>query len=151
MMKDVKMLIKKNPSLKIFILIIGTLILGCGNGEKIYLDYNEVIFHSYQKDIMEKNSSFVIYNEKDVIHLYRADKGIKTRKLDYFKKIRITPIDTAIKRLSKITFDNLSIEKEKGLPQLFIVKKDSLNNEIKIIQVGQSFVISEDNFDIDKK
>lgn len=131
-----------------FLLISGILILGCEKKEKIYLDYNEVVFHSYQKDIMESKSSFTVYNEEDVIHLYRTDKEISTHTLNYLEKIMITQIDTAIKRLSKITFDKLSIEKEKGLPELFIVKKDSLNNEVKIIEVGQSFGISEDNFEI---
>lgn len=149
MMKDVKIFIKINQPFKIFIILIGFLILGCNKGERLYLDYNEIVLRSNAPlDIIDEDHSFMIYNEKDTIYLSRMESEIKVRKLDYLEKITITPIDTAIKRLSKITFDNLNLEKEKGLPQLFIVDKDYLNNEVKIIEVGQSFVISEDNFDV---
>lgn len=97
---------------------------------------------------MKKNSSFIVYSEEGVIHFYRTEKEERTRPINYLEKIKITPIDTAITRLSKITIDNLRIEKEKGLPKIFIVKKDILNNELRIIEIGQSFVISEDNFEI---
>lgn|SRR5690606_12533759 len=149
MTKDVKMIFKGNHKFLncIFILIFGTLILGCKNKEKIYLDYNEVIFHSYQKDIIKRNSSFTVYNEEDEIQLYRTNKEITTRTIDHLNKIKITPIDNAITRLSKTTIDNLHIEEERGLPQIFIVKKDFIKDEIKIIEVEQAFSISEDNFE----
>ena len=148
MMKDVKMLIKRCQPFKIFILIIGTFIFRCDKSKKIYLDYIQVIFHSSQKYIMQRNSSFIVYNEEGVIHFYRTEKEARIRPINYLEKIKITPIDTAITRLSKITIDNFRMEKEKGLLKIFIVKKDTLNNELKIIEIGQSFVISEDNFEI---
>lgn len=150
MIKDVKKLIEINSKIKLYIFIFtnACLISGCDNKEKIYLDYDEVIFHSYQKEIPKKNKSFTVQNVDDVIHLYRTEKEIKTRAIDYLDKIKITPLNNALTRLSKITIDNLSIEKEKGLPQIFIVKKDTVNDEIKIIEVGQAFSTSEDNFDI---
>lgn len=149
MTKDVKMRIKR---INIFIyyliiLITGTLLLGCNKQEKIYLDYNEVIFHSYQKDIINRNSSFTVYNTENVIHLYRKNREITIRKIDYLNEIQITPINNAITRLSKITIDNLQNEKEIDFPQIFIVKKDTINEKIMIIEVEQSFSISEDNFD----
>lgn len=147
MIKNIKM---SNKTFKYFVLIIGVLLYGCDHNEKIYLDYDEIVLHSnIQFDIKNEDQSFMIHNEKDTIYLSRMETEIKVRKLDYLEKITITPIDTAIKKLSKITIDNLRIEKEKGLPKLFIVEKDSLNNEVKIIEVGQSFLISEDNFDFD--
>lgn len=142
--------IEHNFKIITFLLLFGTIILGCNKKKKIYLDYHEIMAHSNnQLDARENRSSFVVFSENDSIYLHRTQKEIRIRKIDYLNKITITQLDTAIKRLSKTTFDNLSTEKEKSLPKLFIVKKDSLNNEVKIIEVGQSFVISIDNFEID--
>lgn len=149
MTKDVKILIKRNHIFIcfIFIVIFGTLIMGCAQKEKIYLDYDEVMSHSFKKEMPEKNTSFRVQNADAVILLARTEKEITIRTMDYLNKIKITPIDTAINKLSKITLDNLHIEEEKGLPQIFIVKKDTLENKLKIFKVGQTFSVSEDNFD----
>ncbi len=145
MMKDVEMEIKSQLLFRfpLFILIFGALILGCERRQKIYLDYEEVIRHSnYHQDIKE-NDIFYMYNKKDTIYLNKMETH--TRAMSYLHKINITPTGTAITNLSNFTFENTTPELKVDLPKIYIVKTDFQKNELKIIEVRKSIIISRDN------
>lgn len=138
----IKYLIKK---IKVFrVLLLATLSFGCQNKDKIYLDYDEVQMNANsQLDTLKTGTSFTLHNEKDTIFLNTLDRKISTASISRWEEINFTHVDKAIEKLSKITIDNLHLEKKKEAPELFIVRKDMENKEIKFIEVGQAYLVSD--------
>lgn len=126
------------------VFISGTTIIGCKNRECISLDYEEVILHSdLPNNLKDNNGSSIIFNKEDTVHLSFRNSRSETKNHTYLRKIQISPVDSAIKRLGKISIDNLHSEKAKGLPQIFIVKENSAHKKIVIMEVHQAFPISD--------
>lgn len=85
----------------------------------------------------------MVFNKKDTIHLSFTESGWGKKSHKYLRKIKISPVDSAISRLGKISIDNFHSEKARGLPEIFIVKVDSAHKKIEIIEVNQAFSISD--------
>ncbi len=148
MIKDVMLKIKILTFIRfsLFLLMFIVLFLGCDAREKIYLDYNEVILNSYYQIKSNEINFFYLYNKKDTIYLDEVET--ETREMNYLNKINITPTGVAVTKLSKNTFENTTPKMNVDLPEIFIVKKDSLKKKLKIIEVKQLIIISRDNFEI---
>jgi len=144
MINDVKI---KNSTNKIVVFKVLTLVMlsiSCKNQNEIYLDYEEVQMHANsQWDTLKTGTSFTLHNEKDTIFLNTLDRKISTASISRWEEINFTHVDKAIEKLSKITIDNLHLEKKKGAPELFIVRKVMENKEIKFIEVGQAYLVSD--------
>lgn len=110
----------------------------------MYLDYEELQKHAnLQLDNLKTGTSFTLHNEKDTIYLNTLDRKISTASISDWETLNFTNIDKAIEKLSKITIDNLHLEKKKGEHELFIVVKDKKNKEINFIEVGQTYLVSD--------
>lgn len=144
MINGVKISNSINKILVIIILPLGMLFISCKNKDKMYLDYGEVQKHAnLQLDNLKIGTSFALHNEKDTIYLNTLDRKISTASISDWETLNFTNIDKAIEKLSKITIDNLHLEKKKGEHELFIVVKDKKNKEIKFIEVGQTYIVSD--------